>query len=487
MSPEALLARAAALGLALALGACQTTSQSLAEVALERYPMLAVRRHAGSGEEILWGRLEVLEDRASPRGRRIPLDVYVIPSFDPSPPALAFVDYNGGPAVPNAANVDLFVRGGYSAALRDLRDILVIDQRGTGASEITCEAFADVRLSALLFEPERVRACLDEVRGTVDLSRYDTANSVEDLEEVRRWLGIERLDFHGTSYGTRVGLEYLRRFPESVHSLILTGCVPPVFGYATFVDREVERQLQKLIERCEADPHCAADFPDFRAQLYQLKERLRTRPVTVRFETDDAAAPVEVEVDKDVFVRLVGQLFLSGHRIEELPRLVDAAFAGDLEPLVRSNLRRSDRVMPVYLSQFCREDVDPNPVERASLAQLFTEGQMGLMEVGGCELWPRLSTPAWLAQPLAGDAPVLLLTGADDTQTPPRMAQWVQERLPHARHVIFPEQGHSWTDWSCWDSVVYEFLATADLDAVDASCFLTVERPGFPRKEGSTR
>lgn len=389
-----------------------------------------------------------------------------------------FIDYNGGPASPNENLIPYYEKGGYSDTLRNLADVLILDQRGTGASEIRCSEYEKQQFSSQLFELEKIKDCLKEIGNSIDLSLYNSGTSVEDLEDVRSWLGIKKIDFHGMSYGTRIGLEYMRRYPENVSSLILTGTVSPEFGYATFLDVEIEKQLNKLIYRCKQDSICAANFPNFESQLFQIRDKLSSEPISVKL-TNDQNDSVEIKVTDKIFQRLIGQLFLSGNKLEKIPHYVDEAFKGNFIPLLKGDQRRVNRIMGVYMSTFCPEDINNNIVNKELLENIFTKGEMGLMEVNACKEWPIFPTPSWLSLPLKGDAPVLLLTGEDDTQTPPRMAEKVKDQLPNAMHLIFPNQGHGWTDYSCWDILVYEFLENRNLSTLDTSCIGELIRPGF--------
>ena len=109
------------------------------------------------------------------------------------------------------------------------RDIVLVDQRGTGRSNpLDCPAEAqDPQESA---SPQVIaastRACLASLAGRADVAWYTTSVAVEDLESVRAALGDPRIDLYGASYGTRVAQQYLRRYPQHTRALILDGVVP---------------------------------------------------------------------------------------------------------------------------------------------------------------------------------------------------------------------------------------------------------------------
>jgi hypothetical protein len=109
----------------------------------------------------------VHENRDTTQGQTVPINVYVFPSFDPNPPSTPFLDYNGGPGIPNEYLLSAYAEGGFSAKFRVVRNILIVDQRGTGASEIICSAYQSLTPSAysLLFDQNRVSNCLEETRN----------------------------------------------------------------------------------------------------------------------------------------------------------------------------------------------------------------------------------------------------------------------------------------------------------------------------------
>ena len=456
---------------------CGENNIDLLSEAEKRYPVLKRHQPDGIKEEILCGTLLVFEDREK-KGKKIPLNIYLFPSYKTNPESKVFIDYNGGPASPNENLISYYEKGGYSHALRDIADILIIDQRGTGASEITCSEFDNVQFSSQLFNLEKIKTCLSEINGNVNLSQYNSGSSVEDIESVRSWLNIKTIDFHGMSYGTRIGLEYMRRYPEHVNSLILTGTVSPSFGYATFLDLEIEDQLKKLISRCKLDSTCNNAFPNFEVELYQVRDTLQKEHKIVRFPIAGRDS-IDLLITEKIYQRLIGQLFLSGRKLEQVPLYVNESFKGNFIPLIKEDRRNVNRIMSVYMSTFCPEDIFNNPVNEEIFEGTFTKGEMGLMEVRACNVWPKLQTPEWLSKPLNGNAPVLMLTGLDDIQTPPRMAEKVKAQLANARHITFPEQGHGFTNYDCWDKLVYEFLKTGNFSQLDTTCIKELSRPEF--------
>src|SRR5262249_46951072 len=113
--------------------------------------------------------------------------------------------------------------------LRETRDILLVDLRGTGGSNLLdCEMYGPALADYLgaFYPAERGRRCAERWRDRADLSQYDNDASADDLDEVRAALGYERLNLYGASAGTRTALVYMRRHPDRVRSAVLHGVVP---------------------------------------------------------------------------------------------------------------------------------------------------------------------------------------------------------------------------------------------------------------------
>ncbi len=450
--------------------------------ALERYPMLQVCRPDSIGEDVLCGTLLVKENRTVQNGRRIPIDVYVFPCYNPNPSNSCFIDYAGGPGVPNTIFLPEYEKGAFTSDFREYRDILLLDLRGTGASRLNCEAYdtLEVDTRSRVYDPETAKSCFDELNGKVDLSQYNTDNAVEDIAQVLSWLKIDQLYFSGSSCGTRIGIELSRRYPNRVGGLILTGTVPPEFGLANFADLEIEKQLQKLLIKCRNDKKCSGRFPDFLKKMNELANRLDKNPVEYAFRKDSTMDAIPVLVDGDHFRSMIAQQVASGSQMHHIPLLAEEASKGNFGPLIKKNIN-SKIVHPVEWCQFCTEEpytkIDSQYRQRS--LQFFTKGLYGIQDTEVCKTWGIQPYPQWLTKELRLDMPVLLITGRNDVPTPPRMADKIVEAATNSRHVVFSGQGHALTDWDCWKDLVSGFLMGTPLDKLDSKCAENYETPEF--------
>ena len=240
---------------------------------------VAVKPHPcrvrGYDQEVQCATYPVWENRESRRGRKIGLNIVILPALGPDKQPDPIFELGGGPgqAITESA-------GGYARSdLRQKRAIVLVDQRGTGRSNpLHCSFYGepvDFRLAAgELFPVAAVTRCREKLEKVADLSQYTTAISADDLNEVRQWLGYGKINLHGASYGTTMAQVYWRRHPDTVRSVMLTGVtllksyIPLGHAYAG------QRALDLLLTECASQPACRAAFPDTRADLKTLKERI---------------------------------------------------------------------------------------------------------------------------------------------------------------------------------------------------------------------
>lgn len=441
---------------------------------------------SGTDRTARCGTLEVPEDRASREGRRIGLRVVVLPAREPPAAADPVFFLAGGPG--QAATAD--AGGAADHPLGERRDLVFVDLRGTGGSrplgcdlggaQATAEAYLAGRMP-----PERLSRCLEGYDA--DPRHYTTAPAVDDLDDVRAALGYDRINLAGGSYGTRVALVYARRHPERVRTLLLSGVAPLSYRVPLPHPRASHRALQALAEACAADESCRKAHGDVGALFDRITADLERKPRTVPVGGEALPEGTRLTLDADMLRGAVHFSLYDTRAAARLPALLAAADAGRYRPLATwaaTLALRFDRQihLGMFLSVVCSEDeprVGPADLEGA------TDGTyMGDAWVGGtyaaCEVWPAQEVPSAFFEPVATDAPVLLVSGAVDPATPPRWAERVADRLPNARHVVVPGKGHTPTWPGCAEEVAARFVERAGAEGVDLSCLEERERPPFP-------
>ena len=456
---------ASALTLPAFQGTAQSTWHSEERCRLAADPLPAAFARCGT--------ITVPLDPAAPNGPAIELFVARVAalSAEPRPDPLLLIA--GGPG---QSTVDFYLqlRGAFEQARRE-RDIILVDQRGTGRSAegFACEAPDDLSLdtadSSVLARV--IDSCVADLKH--DPRFYTTSVAVRDLDAVRGALGLDTWNVYGISYGTRVAQHYLRQYPEHVRSVTLDGVVPPPLALGPDVAREAQRALEQIFGRCAEDAACAARF----ASLPQLFAEVLTR--LDAGAADDTDPPPISAVELRTLVRFMSY---SAATVALLPVLISEAHAGNYTPLAgqaRTLLRELPESLsfPMSNSVTCTEDVPYADTATSDLAATYlgTAIMDALKQI--CARWPVGTMDAHFKTAVVSDKPVLLLSGEYDPITPPAYAERVRaEGLMNSAHLIGRGQGHGLVGVGCVPRILRSFLEDPTPANLDTAC-LELEPP----------
>jgi pimeloyl-ACP methyl ester carboxylesterase len=429
--------------------------------------------------------LEVPEDYADPDGARLGLFFARIPALTANPEPDPLVLINGGPG---GSGVDLYLQlWAAFEPIRRERDILLLDQRGTGRSlaGLDCE---------LPEEFELVTATADEIRATVEscIAEFDhdprlftTSVAVRDLETLREALGVAQWNVFGVSYGTRVAQHYLRRHGDRVRAMILDGIVPPDLALGPDIAAAAASALDAAFARCGDSPACKERFPDIAQRFEELRARFAGQSIEVVLNDPVTGEPKSVELDESHLQAAVRLMSYSDATVALLPLIIEAAHEGNMLPLAAQAELQIQSVgesigFAMHNSVVCTEDAPWFPEENvsgAALPYLGTTVIDGLRAI--CDSWPAGVIDEAFKEPVASDRPVLLLSGEHDPVTPPAYAEHVLEAgLTNARHLVGRSQGHGLAAVGCVPRLMERFVASGDPEALDPACL--DEQPPMP-------
>ena len=434
------------------------------------------------------GTVEVPEDWDRPAGRKIELHVAVLPasSEEPAPDPLMF--FAGGPG--HAAGESFIPVAGGFKRMRVKRDVVLVDQRGTGRSHpLRCEPPQMVNPYGEMppqQEQKWLAACIRYLSADSDLSQYTTTAAIRDFDHVRKLLGYRKVNLYGVSYGTRVALSYLRRYPQNVRSVILDGVLPQdsVMG-PEIMTRSPGRVKTLMLKRCRKDPRCHKRFPHLATEVKQLEESLRASPPTVKVDHPRTGEPVEITLTWESWaltlrilgyssetVALLPLLLHTAHQRKDFSLLVSqAVFVGDA-------LRRSIN-SGLESSVLCSEDWPFFPKDESAWA----DARYGRRELRSmarlCKQWPHRPVEAAFKKPVTSDAPVLLLSGEMDPVTPPKNAEKVARNLSRSRHLVVQGQGHGVIMRGCMPKIAARFIKTAAVKGLAPACLDQLSPLGF--------
>ncbi len=469
----------AAAAAALLLAACNSSPEApKATVALQTCRLPGVEIAARCGE------LEVWEDREAKSGRRIKLDIAVVPARLRARQDDPIVVLAGGPgqgAISLASQVmPLFAR------LNDARDVVLIDQRGTGNSHpLDCDDDEPASLQSL-FEDTLPQRVVGKCLATLDAdpSKYITSIAVEDLDEALTALGYSNVNLWGGSYGTRVALEFLRRHGARVRSAVLDGVAPAGMKLPLSFVADGDAALERLLVDCDQDDRCRQLYPGLRGTIAEVRGDLARHPARAAIQDPRTGERETINVNENVFLSGIFRPLYVAELASLLPLGISSAARGDFNPLLAQNLEFADDVsenlsIGMHLSVICAEDVPRiTPEDLAKLGGSFFGRALVDDFVAACAAWPRGKVPADFYEPVRSDVPVLMLSGGIDPATPPRHAEQVARTLSHARHFVAPRVGHGVSLHGCGPRLVETFVRTPAAN-LDGKCLERIPRPLF--------
>jgi pimeloyl-ACP methyl ester carboxylesterase len=397
--------------------------------------------------------------------------------------------------------------------LNNRRDLVFVDQRGTGRSAaLRCPdddppagTAPPAPAADLAAEVARIDTCrvalgaLPFIRGRADLGFFTTSIAMQDLDAVRRALGAERINLLGVSYGTRAALDYARQFPAAVRRSVLDAVVPPDIAPQATAAADTQAAWDALVAACARESRCLADHPTLAADWKALLARLP--------EADDSATPPLPEkpiagaatpgrqrpwTRERLRATVRGALYVPAVAAA-LPFAVDEAAHGrstaldGIEALIAGSRHAPRIATGMHFAVACAEDLPllfpPQPGNGRAAdppAADFDDAPARLYR-RVCAGWPRGDVPAAFRLIAPSATPVLLLSGGLDPAAPPRHAERVAGALgAQARHVIVANAGHGVMGIGCARDVIFRFIdaaTDAEARAVDASCLGVVPRP----------
>jgi pimeloyl-ACP methyl ester carboxylesterase len=463
-------------------------------------------------------------DRSGSVPGTIPLAVQRLQA-GPSQSQSAVLALAGGPG--QAADPLAGVLAKAIAPALGARDLIVYDQRGTGHSDpLHCAALESTQAlesggnSALGKLGERCALQLGAARKA-----FTTQESVQDIEAVRAALGYSKLVLYGTSYGTKVALEYAERYPEHVEALVLDSVVlpegPDPFSLPTF-----QALPSVLGELCSAGA-CAHITSNPLADIARLAASLRRHPLDGSVY-DGAGRRRAATLDEVGLLGILQAGDLNPALRALLPAAVRSALRRDPDPLLRLELLAEGLIPNVplpprhspseqeaseaennalFLATSCEEK--PFPWARgAAPTTRNAEALAALHALPASALYPFDATTAWeqslvpvclgwanlaAPPPVPGalpNVPTLILSGSQDLRTPTSGARTVAARIPDSELLVVPYTGHSvlGSDFSgCAHSAVEAFFGGAVVQPCKPAQNLFSPTPITPTRLGGVQ
>lgn len=424
------------------------------------------------------GKLTVFENREGKSGKRIDLNIAVIPAIsrNPAPDPLFFLA--GGPG--EAATESYLLIASAFRKINQKRDIVLVDQRGTGASQpLDCRLGNEEILESdpSIDTKTYIQECLEQLDA--DPRYYTTAIAMDDLDQVREELGYPQINLYGASYGTRAALAYLRQYPDKVRSVILDGAAPPNWTLGPSITKYAQYALESLFARCLNSTPCKNSFPEIRNEFYKLEQQLSQSPITVALDHPVSGEETEFILTHEVFVSAVHYLSYAPETSSLLPLLIhQAATYQNFAPLTAQSLISSSTLeesisLGMRYSVICSEDVPYFGSESPETGYLGNTYEKAFEEI--CKYWPQGDIPNNFKEPVSSSVPTIILSGENDPVTPPENGDLAAQTLSNNLHIVVPGMGHINVFRGCIPSLIYDFITQPAISELDITCVAQIQ------------
>lgn len=458
--------------------ACGATAQELSTCKL---PDIA--------QEARCGTIEVPENWQRPEGRKLGIAVAVLPATEPKALPDPIVFLMGGPGEDAISAASVFAKW-YEQARRD-RDLVFIDQRGTGKSHrLACDIYAGIDVETLfrdVFPLAPIEQCARDLSKIADLTQYTYGNFIRDLEHIRLKLGYGPMNLSAGSYGTRPAQFFIRAYPQSVRTVFFHSIVPIDVAIPLPMSKAAQTAMDRVLNDCQAQPKCRAAFPNVRDELTEVLRRLETQEVKVAIPGEAK----QVRLHRGRVAERLRSMMYREEGADRIPLVIHRMYLGDYDDVVEDileNARGASTAISfgLFFSIGCNEDV---PFIRESQIGPATAGAyLGEYRVrqqqAACSKWPKVSLPADYREPIRSTVPALFVSGDTDPASPLWFAAHAAKGFPNRAEVVLGNRGH--TEWRpCVGEIYRRFLGSGTAQGLDAStCKPEPRRPFETPSEG---
>lgn len=437
----------------------------------------------GIKAQVKCGKLQVFENYNKPDGEKITINFVVLPAIDNSDDKTPLMFLAGGPGQAAAELASGLTNVFYE--VRKTRDLILVDQRGTGASHpLQCEDAAEQNVYALTpedFSEQDIKDCLKNLTG--DLSQYNSENAIRDFDAVRATLGHQQINIYGGSYGTRAGLVYMRMFPDSLRSVVLDSVGPIEMPIGLF-GQSSARSFNLLLANCQKEPSCQQAFPELEQEFQTILARLEKAPEEVSIAHPRLGTQTKFVISKAKLLGTIRSQLYSVATRSLVPLVIHQAYLGNYMPLA-GLIAQTEGGQGIYVGLLfnitCNEDY---PRISAMDFELDANNNFGGSDSHFsfkmvCPLWPEYRPSDAFYNPVIAGIPTLILSGDLDPVTPPSNGEYSAKSLPNNHHIVVKNAAHTVAMSTCASDIINEFLTSLNPNKLDESCLEDVPNESF--------
>lgn len=436
----------------------------------------------GVSDRLNCGFVTVPENPNKPDGKQIQVHYVVLPAVKNVNHEEALLAIAGGPgqsAIDNAAGFDAML-----SKVRQQRDILLIDQRGTGRSNLlTCDEGAQ---SPLSFDDDNAdtlaetQKCLAKIDA--DVTQYGSLNAIKDFEAVRQYLGYKKLHVYGISYGTRMAQLYMRLYPAHLATVTLDGIVPMQQSVLE-IGASIDRGFDLLFKDCQETTACHAQFPELKAEFDQVAASLAKAPVMENVYDPVTGEKTMLTMTRGKFYGSIRMALYQANVRALVPHAIHQAAKHNFQPILglySLTIDNAGMAMGMHASVVCGEDMHRiTPAMREQAQHSFMGKTMLEGLEATCEVWKVPAVDKSFSEPISSDIPTLLLSGEIDPATPPSWGELAMEKLTNAKHFVAPYATHGVAYQSCANNLIADLVRSGSVNDLDGECLKKDVRRSF--------
>ncbi|MCS6237235.1 alpha/beta fold hydrolase [Shewanella baltica] len=436
----------------------------------------------GVSDRLNCGFVTVPENPNKPDGKQIQVHYVVLPAVKNVNHEEALLAIAGGPgqsAIDNAAGFDAML-----SKVRQQRDILLIDQRGTGRSNLlTCDEGAQ---SPLSFDDDNAdtkaetQKCLAKIDA--DVTQYGSLNAIKDFEAVRQHLGYKKLHVYGISYGTRMAQLYMRLYPAHLATVTLDGIVPMQQSVLE-IGASIDRGFDLLFKDCQETTACHAQFPELKAEFDQVAASLAKAPVMENVYDPVTGEKTMLTMTRGKFYGSIRMALYQANVRALVPHAIHQAAKHNFQPILglySLTIDNAGMAMGMHASVVCGEDMHRiTPAMREQAQHSFMGKTMLEGLEATCEVWKVPAVDDSFSEPISSDIPTLLLSGEIDPATPPSWGELAMEKLTNAKHFVAPYATHGVAYQSCANNLIADLVRSGSVKDLDGECLKKDVRRSF--------
>ncbi len=455
---------------ALILAGLLACSKSQSEPLI--FDKLTYYQPEGFQDSVLTGILEVFENRDESKGRKIPLFIAVTPALKRDSLKEPIFIIDGGPGV--AASNQAYFFTEEDDTYRQYHDIVYIDARGTGKSgPLHCIDIQTKKSPIEHFEkryPEdELLSCIEALKDSVDFNFYSTRYIVEDIEEVRQWLGYEKINLYGISFGGKVALMFIDHYPEVVNRVVLHAPDAPNIPYTINRGKWSEQSLNKVFDYCLKDSLCSTHFPEIIEEFDVLKKRLQSNDVITEVQFNDSI--ISLKIPWFPVAAKISSYLYDDYTYAQLPYIIHEAYLENYNPLV-GMFKLNDTTTSylyadgMFFSNICAEEI-PHAEPDADELETFLGDYTYRSRKAACDRWPVNPVDRSMYQPVKSDVPTLIISGGFDPTFSLETGEKIVSTLTNGQRVIIPYMGHvlgNLSQLECYDQNVIRYFDDEELD-----------------------